>query len=235
VSLRSMDRVMDELRMLYYELGQREFSVADDTFTLLKPRVLEFCSRMRGEFGRKFNWYCFASVDSLDAERMKAMAGAGCRSMFVGVESGSDRMLRLYKEAGDYTAAQAVAKLAEASEYFPTVLAAIIVGFPKEGLYDFLQTLRMVDVILKRGYGKVAIQSLKAIPLTPLFEQNRDKFIIPPTVGPYIGSREYGEWAKTFALMDPSLAPWAAQIPTPYPRLKELLMRHYLRRRRDLL
>lgn len=229
VSLRSIDLVMEELRKLHYEKGQNDFFISDDTFTLLKPRVLEFCSRMRKEFGQKVNWFCYASVDSLDTERMQAMSGAGCRSIFVGVESGSDRLLRLYKGAGGYTVAHAVDKIAEASKYFSSVQAGLIVGFPDENLLDFLQTLRLGRMLMKKGYGDVVFHWLKAIPLTPLFENNRDSLIIPPKVRLYKGSTNYSEWAKAFAKIDPSLAPWSTQIPTPHDRIKEKLLMRMMR------
>ena len=229
VSMRSLEKVMDEIRFLHYEREQNDFFISDDTFTLLKPRVLQFCALMKAEFGRKVNWYCYASVDSLDAERMKAMAESGCRSVFVGVESGSDRLLRLYKGAGGYTAAKALATIAEASKYFASVQSGLIVGFPDETLFDFLQTLRMGARLMKRGGGDVVFHWLKAIPLTPLFENSRGSLIIPPDVSLYRGNREYSRWAKDFARLDPSLAPWAAQIPTPWARLKSFILWRYLR------
>lgn len=229
VSLRSLDLVMAELRMLHNEKGQNDFFISDDTFTLLKPRVLDFCARMKSEFGGKVNWFCYASVDSLDAERMKAMAEAGCRCVFIGVESGSDRLLRNFKGAGGYTVAQAMVKMKEASAYFPSVQAGLIIGFPDESLFDFIQTLRVGREIMQRGYGDVVFHWLKAIPLTPLFEQNRASLQIPPKISLYKGNKEYSQWAKTIARIDPSLAPWAVQIPTPHPRIKEFLLRRFMK------
>ena len=157
------------------------------------------------------------------------ISGAGCRSIFVGVESGSDRLLRLYKGAGGYTVAQAVEKMAEASGYFSSVQAGLIVGFPDENLLDFIQTLRLGRMLMKKGYGDVVFHWLKAIPLTPLFENNRDSLIIPPKVRLYKGATDYSEWAKTFAKIDPSLAPWSTQIPTPHHRIKEQLLMRLMR------
>jgi hypothetical protein len=235
VSLRSLDRVMDELRLLHYKYGQNDFFISDDTFTLIKPRVLEFCSKMRSEFGRRVNWFCYASVDSLDAERMRAMSGAGCRSVFIGVESGSDRLLRRYKGAGHYTVEEAVAKMAEASRYFASVQAGLIVGFPDESLSDFFRTLRVGRLLMRRGYGDLVLHWLKAIPLTPLFEQNRKTMIIPPAVKLYMGTSQYSQWAAGMARLDPGLAPWSVQLPTPYARLKSLLLWRFMRGHWDLL
>jgi radical SAM superfamily enzyme YgiQ (UPF0313 family) len=229
VSLRSLDKVMDELRYLHRERDQNYFFIGDDTFTLLKPRVLDFCARMRAEFGRKVSWFCYASIDSLDTERMRAMSDAGCRSIFVGVESGSRGMLGRYKGTSHYTPEDALARLKEARRYFASVQAGLIVGFPEEGLLDFLQTLRLGDKIMRGGYGDVVFHWLKAIPLTPLFEESRKSLIIPPQVKLYKGTSQYCRWAADLARKDPALAPWSVQIPTPYARLKDALLWRYLR------
>jgi len=40
-------------------------------------------------------WVCITRADSLDAEMLKAMRSSGCREVHIGVESGSDKILRL--------------------------------------------------------------------------------------------------------------------------------------------
>jgi len=39
-------------------------------------------------------WVCITRADSLDAEMLKAMKGSGCREVHIGVESGSDKVLK---------------------------------------------------------------------------------------------------------------------------------------------
>ena len=228
VSLRSLDLVMEEMEMLHREKGQKVFWVSDDTFTLFKPRVLDFCARMKSTFGGRAAWFCYASVDTLDEEMMEAMAASGCIVVFIGIEAGSDRLLRRIKGTKRaYTVREAVDTMALASRYFANVQAGLIVGFPDESWGEFLGTLRLAHHITRMGYGSVVYVWLKAIPLTPLFEKNRDRLLPATTRYPWPYLSNYVKWAAGMARLDPALAPWAVRIPSPWTRLKFLLLGLY--------
>ncbi len=76
--------------------GIRLFNVNDETFTLGKRRVQEFCDLYRARIfersGIGFNIQ--TRPDHFDQEMAAALAGAGCRIAKFGVESGSERVRR---------------------------------------------------------------------------------------------------------------------------------------------
>jgi len=90
--VRSVSNVADELEWISQNLKVKEVFFEDDTFTISKKRVLEFCEEY---CSRELDtaWACNARV-GLDCETMKAMKEAGCRLLIVGYESGSDEILR---------------------------------------------------------------------------------------------------------------------------------------------
>jgi radical SAM superfamily enzyme YgiQ (UPF0313 family) len=92
---RSLDNVMAELRYLAGR-GIREFHVEDENFTESPAFVIEFCRRLRAEH-LDLSWSLPSGVrlDTLTREVVLAMAGAGCYSLAVGIEFGSDRLLRM--------------------------------------------------------------------------------------------------------------------------------------------
>lgn len=69
----------------------------DDVFTLKKKRCLEIMQRM---IDRKLNipWKCESRADNIDQEIADKMAESGCVRVKVGVESGSERILKLMKK-----------------------------------------------------------------------------------------------------------------------------------------
>lgn len=90
--VRSISNVLNELEWIQRNLKVKEVFFEDDTFTLNKQRVYEFC-RAYDRRGINVAWACNARAD-LGFETMKTMKSANCRLLIVGYESGSDRILR---------------------------------------------------------------------------------------------------------------------------------------------
>ena len=95
VRRRSIDNVLQELRALH-DRGIREFHIEDENFTLVGSYVLEFCRRLQAE-QLHMSWSLPSGVrlDTLNREMLLAMAEAGCYSLAVGIEFGTDRILQL--------------------------------------------------------------------------------------------------------------------------------------------
>lgn len=91
---RSLDNVITELRILK-KRGIREFHIEDENFTLSRPFVLEFCERIAAaNLGMSWSLPSGIRLDTVDHEMLLAMAKAGCYSLAVGIEFGTDRILQ---------------------------------------------------------------------------------------------------------------------------------------------
>lgn len=91
--MRSLDNVFEEINYILREMPSiNEISIDDDTFTIDKRKVTEFCERILKN-NYKFSWSanCRPNVDDLDL--LKLMKRAGCRVFAVGFESGSQKIL----------------------------------------------------------------------------------------------------------------------------------------------
>lgn len=96
---RSVENVMEELIILYDKYGVKEVHIADDNFTSNKQYVLNFCrSVIDSKLDLAFALPNGVRLNSLDEEMLIAMEKAGFYSMAVGVEAGSDRILKLMKK-----------------------------------------------------------------------------------------------------------------------------------------
>lgn len=80
----------DEIQALV-EKGIRHFYISDDTFTMDKQRVIEFCTLI---FKRNLaiTWNAISRVDYIDGDILLAMRKAGCIQLSFGVESGSEKI-----------------------------------------------------------------------------------------------------------------------------------------------
>ncbi len=103
-----------------------------------------------------------------DRDMMEAMADAGCVELRFGIESGSDRILKLVKKG--FTAEQAITRVTEAVQLFPRVDAFYMWGFPFETMEDFQQTLfQMVS-------PRILPSLLCLLPQTELFQENVGRY-----------------------------------------------------------
>jgi anaerobic magnesium-protoporphyrin IX monomethyl ester cyclase len=89
----SVEYVVDAMELALEHLPVRMIQVKDDTFTANKKRALAICHEIQRR-GIKFLWSCDTRVDVLDQELLLEMRRAGCERLSLGVESGSDVILK---------------------------------------------------------------------------------------------------------------------------------------------
>lgn len=89
----SPEYVVEELTDLTRTFGVDEVIFNDDTFTADRNRALKICDLIRAR-GLRISWFCFARVDTVSRELLRAMRDAGCYSVGFGVESGDPGILR---------------------------------------------------------------------------------------------------------------------------------------------
>jgi radical SAM superfamily enzyme YgiQ (UPF0313 family) len=89
---REVDVVIRELRDAKRDLGIRAVMFYDDVFTINHRWLAEFASRYGDEIGLPFWCYTYPTTTRPDIIRL--LRDAGCVSMTMGIQSGSERVLR---------------------------------------------------------------------------------------------------------------------------------------------
>jgi len=89
----STEYVLDAIEKALARLPVKILQIKDDTFTTNRKRVLELCRGIR-ERNLKFAWSCDTRVDLLSDELLREMRLAGCQRLSLGVESGSQTIIR---------------------------------------------------------------------------------------------------------------------------------------------
>lgn len=94
---RSVKHVMEEIKHLVEKYNCREISFWDDTFTVNKKWVMEFCDAL---IASKYDimWGCYSRLNLVDDELLAKMKKAGCWTMFFGIEAGDDELLNNIKK-----------------------------------------------------------------------------------------------------------------------------------------
>lgn len=91
-TIRSADRLLEELHYLVRRYAARRVFFVDDLFLLTPANVLAFCRRLIAD-GLPLEWIAQMRADTLLPEVADALAAAGCRRVYLGVEAGSDAIL----------------------------------------------------------------------------------------------------------------------------------------------
>lgn len=139
---RSPSNILDEIEQLIreWDIGFLKFS--DDTFTVNKHRVTDFC-KLKIERGIKIPYGANAHVNTLDEELLKHLAESGCQELWYGVESGSPRILEDMRKNTDIGRIKTVFKLTK--EYGIKTRAYFLLGIPSETVEDIAMTENLCD------------------------------------------------------------------------------------------
>ncbi len=92
IRFRSMDKVMEEMKILYDRYGIRHFNMQDELFISSKKRLLEFKAAI-DMAGLKITFNCDIRVDMFDSEIADCLKGCGCIFANLGLESSDQRVL----------------------------------------------------------------------------------------------------------------------------------------------
>jgi len=142
VRYRSPANVVDEIEYLKHRFDLHTIYFYDDALALKKSQITALCEEM---IRRKVDvqWSGFMRVDGVDPALVKLMKASGCRTLGMGVESGSTHVLQRVKKG--YTREEAIAGVKTAKKAGIDVDINIIVGFPFETEQDLRDTLSLIE------------------------------------------------------------------------------------------
>jgi len=145
VRRRSIENVLQEFLLLKENYPKLDYvDIVDGTFTYDKDYLTSFCNEM---IKRKLDvpWRCTARYDNLDKNLLDLMRRANCTGLYLGLESGSNRILKLVEKR---IATEEIIKVSELVHKSGIISAtAILLGLPDENKDDADQTLNLMKKI----------------------------------------------------------------------------------------
>jgi len=164
---RSITNLLAEIELLYRDYGIREIHFLDDNFTFNKQYVKDFCRQLlQKDF--KISWCCPNGVrlDTLDLEVLTLMKKAGCYYISVGIESGSDRILKLMRKSLKVKDIRRQIKLIKRAGL--TVNGFFILGYPGETKKEMEKTIKFSQNL---GLTRAAFYNFLPLPGTEAYRQ----------------------------------------------------------------
>ncbi len=146
VRQRSVDNVIEELKCLKKRYGFKTLMVHDDSFTLNKHWVEEFCNKYQeNKFAAPFICQSRADFICNNEKLFEKMRDTGLKMVIIGFESGNQRILDfLRKNASveqNYEAARTCKRLGV------KIWANYMLGIPTETKKEAMDTVRMIKEI----------------------------------------------------------------------------------------
>jgi len=171
---RSVSSIVEELLSLQNSYQVDYFSFRDASFTAQRQRIVDLCQAMIAAdlYG---TWECVVRCDQLDTDLIGLMKKAGCTTIRIGVESGSESILKSLKKAYSLDDVRRAANMLDNTAMFWS--AYFLFGTPRETL----QTLRQSWLFMKElSPPFITVARYSPVPGSELYlELARDGAISP--------------------------------------------------------
>jgi len=148
---RDIESVIQELKSIS-GLGIKEVYFLDSLFTGDKKRTIDLSRRMLEE-KIDITWSCLGRVNTYDEDVLAAMKSAGCHTIQLGVESGSDEMLKKVRKGFFVADIEKAVKMA--NKYGINVDGFFIIGAPGERKEHIAAT---IDLAKRLDFNLVSFQ-----------------------------------------------------------------------------
>jgi anaerobic magnesium-protoporphyrin IX monomethyl ester cyclase len=145
-------------------IGIKEMFFVDDTFYVKKQAALEIAQALI-DLKVGMPWGARARVNNLDQAMLEKFKESGCQRLHIGVEAGTDRVLKTLQKNITVNQARQAFKLCKATGI--NTMAYFIVGNPGETLEDVQATF---DLACELEPTTVQFSRMTPMPATELYE-----------------------------------------------------------------
>lgn len=175
---KSGQRLIAEMRWLCAATGLRFFSLNGDDMAAWPQRFRSVCEDLR-TVGEGYTWECSLKLSRLQPNDLDLLWAAGCRGIFVGVESGSQETLD--RIAKDIDLRKLVDLIYRAIDKGFSIHTSFIVGFPWETKDDLKKTYALHFDLLEHGVARSHVDPACPLPGTDLSRAACEEPIDPGT------------------------------------------------------
>ncbi len=166
---RSAENIIEEIKLLKAAYGIKEICFYDDTFTVFKNNVRQFCQLLIKE-KLNLSWSCFSRVDSIDEEILRLLKKSGCHQIMYGIESADEQILKNINKRVSLEQANKVIAMTKKARI--EVRAAFMFGNPGETEETMQSTVRYA---IKSNPDVVVFNIATPYPGTEMFRWAKEK------------------------------------------------------------
>ena len=163
---RSAENICNDLELLHDKYNQKDVFFLDDEFLTNKERIYKLVDEIkRRGLHEKMSFGFQARADSADESILKALYSAGFRSAFFGIETASNRIMKLIKK--HETVEQITAAIKTAKSIGFNVSGTFIYAFPTETHQDRMDCIKLAK---EMDLDQVRFNNATPYPGTELYQ-----------------------------------------------------------------
>lgn len=171
---RSPKRVADEMEHLVARYAPDMAWFVDDVFTVSHKWLREFAEEIQKR-GVRLPYEIITRADRMNEEVIQLLAASGCRRIWIGAESGSQRIIDAMDRRVDVGQVRDMIRLSQQNGIQAGTF--IMLGYPGETEDDIRETIRHLVSSDPDLYTITVAYPIKG---TPLYEEVENRFISPP-------------------------------------------------------
>jgi radical SAM superfamily enzyme YgiQ (UPF0313 family) len=164
VTYKSVNRILKEMTYVHDNFGSDYFTFWDETFTIDKRRIIEFCTK----YDIPAKWRCDTRADAVTNYLVRVMKDAGCGQMSLGLESGDNKTLEYIKKGETTDDFMRAAEILNNNEI--QWKAYMIIGFPIDTEESIL---RSIDFVKNLKPFRITISFFTPYKGTDLYEETK--------------------------------------------------------------
>jgi anaerobic magnesium-protoporphyrin IX monomethyl ester cyclase len=166
--IKAPDRIIEEIEYLISKYNIRKFDICDDNFITYKKVFLDFAEKIEK---RKLDVDLQLSVrlNYIDQKIIEGLSKARVSMLFIGVESGSQRIIDEIKKDIKIERIKAAIEMLSRSQIVG--FYSFMFNFPFETLEDLMKTKDLAEFIYDKGKMILNLNSYCPYPGTELYER----------------------------------------------------------------
>ncbi len=175
----SAEYVLKELSLLWEQYSPPQIIFLDDLFTTQKARLLKIAEGIRAMgLHQKTTFSVSLRADLITEEVMEILKSMNVVTVFMGIESASEPMLKYYK-SNTVTLQKIEEALTLCRRYGMSVLSSYIIGAPRETPEDLYTTYRfIVDHYKDKTISGAALCTLTPYPCSQVWEYAKKRGLV---------------------------------------------------------
>jgi radical SAM superfamily enzyme YgiQ (UPF0313 family) len=226
-----IESVIKDITFFKSKFNVDSFDLLDDNFFVNKDRVLEFCRELKRK-NLKIKWFADCRIDDIkkcDSYFLKIIRDSGLEQIFIGAESGCNRILEFIKKGHK---AEDIIEINTLLKHFDIQpVYSFMIGFPNETIAEIFQTIDVVDKLIKEN-KKAIIAGLNCwnpYPGTELYKSFVSDIVVPKSLDKWSHSASwYKAWGRDNKNIIENISFISNFLTIKKTRIPEVLLKIYL-------
>lgn len=163
--VKSVERVIEELKILKYQYKKNDFVFIHDNLTASKKYIVSLLSAIKNA-NLEIEYEISSRIDTIDEETIKLFSESGGKTIFFGIETGSTRMQEVIGKKLSLDDVTNILNIC--GKYGVEASTSFIIGFPDETREDMEKTIKLAFRCRTILEDRVGINLLSIYPGSPL-------------------------------------------------------------------